>query len=317
MPPSPIPYFSAQDLIERIPMKKAISLMGEAFRQVSSGEAKVPVRTHVHMPEADAQSLFMPAYLASTQQFGIKIVGMNDHNPDKGLPFIHALVIVLDALTGKPLGIVDGTYLTALRTGAASGIATQLLAREDAQVMAIFGAGKQAFLQIEAIRTVRDLKKVIIFNRSLDKAEQLQQRLTKVFDGQIELAKSEKSLLEADIICTATSCPTPVFSHQHLKRGVHINAIGAYRSDMAEIPPETVLASSVFVDQHSACWTEAGDLIQPLEAGLIEKNHIKGEIGELVMRRISGRISQGEITLFKSVGNAAQDLAIAGALVAD
>jgi len=314
MPPSPIPYFSAKDLSEKISMKKAIELIADAYGQISSGEAEVPVRTHIHMPAQAGQSLFMPAYLGGSQKFGVKIVGMNDRNPEKGLPFIHAIVVVMDAKEGKPLAMVDGTYLTALRTGAGSGIATQLLAREDAHVLAVFGAGAQARTQIEAVMEVRDIKKVLLFNRTKSKAEDLCSEMRDRYDATFLIADAAK-LKEADIICTATSSSTPVFLHQNIKPGVHINAIGAYRANMAEIPEETVMASVVFVDQWASAWVEAGDLIQPLDVGSIDKDHIKGEIGQIVLQQIPGRTSEDEITLFKSVGNAAQDIAVAGALV--
>lgn len=295
-------------------MKKAIELMADTYGQISSGDAEVPVRTHIHMPAEAGQSLFMPAYLRGNQKFGVKIVGMNEGNPAKGLPFIHAIVVVMDAKEGKPLALVDGTYLTALRTGAGSGIATQLLAREDATVLAVFGAGAQARTQIEAIMEVREIKKVLLFNRTKSKAEVLASEIQEKYDASFHIGHSDK-LKEADIICTATSSSQPVFSHQDIKPGVHINAIGAYRADMAEVPEETVIASSVYVDQIASTWIEAGDLIQPLDAGSIDKDHVKGEIGQIVLQQIPGRTSLDEITLFKSVGNAAQDIAVAGALV--
>lgn len=316
MPPSPIPYFSAKDLSEKISMKKAIELMADTYSQISSGSAEVPVRTHIHMPAEEGQSLFMPAYLRDSQKFGVKIVGMNDRNPEKGLPFIHAVVLVMDATEGKPLAMVDGTYLTALRTGAGSGIATQLLAREDAKVLAVFGAGAQARTQIEAVLEVRDIEKVWIYNRTESRAKALIEEVQERYTASFQLGDPSR-LKEADIICTATTSALPVFSHQDLKPGVHINAIGAYRADMAEIPAETVIASSVFVDQITSTWVEAGDLIQVLDAGDIDKTHIKGEIGQIVLQQIVGRTSNREITLFKSVGNAAQDIAVAAALIAN
>ncbi|MEL6251586.1 MAG: ornithine cyclodeaminase [Bacteroidota bacterium] len=314
MPPSPIPYYSARDLAEKISMEKAIKLMAATFRQISSGEAQVPVRAHIFMPEEKGQSLFMPAYLAGNKQFGVKVVGIHDENPQKGLPYIHAIVLVMDAANGKPLALVDGTYLTALRTGAASGLATQLLAREDAKTLAVFGAGVQARTQIEAVLAVRQIKEILLFNRTAEKARLLKSEVEEKYRIPCKLA-AEEEVEKADIICTATSSSTPVFNPSHLKTGPHINAIGAYRKDMVEIPAQTVCNSSVFVDQLSATWEEAGDIIQPFEAGLITQNHIKGEIGQIVSGQIAGRTSNEEITLFKSVGNAAQDIAVAGALL--
>lgn len=316
MPPSPIPYYSAKDIAEKISMGKAIELMAATFRQISSGEAQVPVRAHIFMSEEKGQSLFMPAYLAENKQFGVKVVGIHDENPQKGLPYIHAVVLVMNAENGKPLALVDGTYLTALRTGAASGIATELLARKDASVLAVFGAGVQARTQIEAVLAVRDIEKILLFNRTKEKALELKKEMEKIYEISCHLAVG-KELKEADIVCTATSSSEAVFEAAHLREGTHINAIGAYRKDMAEIPPEAVINSRVFVDQVSAIWEEAGDITQPFEAGLITKDHIIGEIGQIVSKEMVGRRNSKEITLFKSVGNAAQDIAVAGALIED
>lgn len=311
---SKIPYFSAEEIAAKVPMKKAISLMAETYRQISAAEAHVPIREHFFMPKESAQALFMPAYLAGDRTFGVKVVGIHDENPSRNLPYIHAVVLLMDASNGKPLLLADGSFITALRTGAGAGIATDLLARKDASVLAVFGAGVQARTQIEAVLAVREIEKVYIFNRTGEKALELKKETERRYGIGCLLGK-EEDLSLADIICTATSSSLPLFDHKKLKSGVHINAIGAYRKDMAEIPAETVCASSVYVDQVEAAWKEAGDLIQPLEKHLIAKAHIKGEIGQIVLKQIVGRTSDSEITLFKSVGNAAQDLAIAGALI--
>ncbi|MEM6802016.1 MAG: hypothetical protein AAF696_11475 [Bacteroidota bacterium] len=309
-----IPYFSAEEIAAKVPMKKAISLMAETYRQISTKEAHVPIREHFFMPQESAQALFMPAYLAGDRTFGLKVVGIHDDNPAKDLPYIHAVVLLMDASTGRPLLLADGTFITSLRTGAGSGIATDLLARKDARILAVFGAGVQARTQIEAVLAVRNIEQIFIFNRSKEKALDLIKEIKEQYAIPASLG-NEKELNSADIICTATSTSFPLFSHQNLKKGVHINAIGAYRKDMAEVPAETVIASRIFVDQLEASWKEAGDLVQPLEKNLIRKDHIMGEIGQIVLGQIVGRTSASEITLFKSVGNAAQDLAIAGALM--
>ena len=310
-----IPYFSADDVKKKVDMPTAIRLMADAFGQLAAGKADIPIRTHIHMPSEAAQSLFMPAYLENEKIFGLKVVGMNDHNPARGLPFIHAHIFVLDAVSGQPKALVDGTWVTALRTGAGAGLATDLLARKDATVLALFGAGVQARTQLQAVCAVRNIDKVWLFNRTAEHAWAFAEEMMSKYNLNIQLATHPDCLSEADIVCTATTSSAPVFSHEHLKPGVHINAVGAYRADMAEIPPETVCAARVFVDQRAACWVEAGDLIQPKEKGLITEDHIAASLGEVVNQTAKGRTSPNEITLFKSVGNAVQDLVVANFLV--
>ena len=292
-------------------MPLAIELMREAFSHLAKGNAKVPVRTHFQMEEYGSEALFMPVYLAGSGYFGLKIVGLNEKNPTKGLPVIQALVMLMNAETGQAVASLDGTFITALRTGAVSGLATQLLARKDAKVAAIFGAGVQAYTQLEAIAAAREFEKVWVFNRTQANAEKFVQEVQSNYSFDILIADSRSRLKEADVICTATTSHTPVFSHHELKEGVHINGVGSYLEHMAEVPAETVLASTVIVDQREACWVEAGDIIQPYKAGLIKKSHVKASLGEIVNGDHAGRQSADEITFFKSVGNAVQDLAVA------
>jgi ornithine cyclodeaminase len=210
---------------------------------------------------------------------------------------------------------MDGTHLTALRTGAASGAATDLLARPDARVAAIFGAGAQARTQLEAICTVRPIEKVWVYDTvpeaALAYVEEMKGHGRPVPTDVMVAASPAQAVGEADVICTATTSTTPVFDDAHLKPGVHINGIGSYTPEMQEVPAETVARARVVVDSRSASLAEAGDLIVPLAEGLITKAGIHGEIGEVAAGRISGRGSDQEITFFKSVGVAVQDVAVA------
>lgn len=297
-------------------MNEAISLMREAFIALSEGRATVPLRLNVPLPEYNGRVLFMPVYLPATQHIGLKVVTIHPDNPARGLPFIHALVMVTDAATGRPVAVMDGEYLTALRTGAASGLATELLARPDADVVAIFGAGVQGRTQLEGVCAVRPIGRAYIFSRSRDHAATFAQEMSTRLDLDVQVADDPETLGQADVVCTATTSLGPVFSHRHLKAGVHINGIGSYRPDMAEIPPDTVLAAKVVVDHRPACLAAAGDLIQLLERGLITENHIHAELGEIAAGHRAGRSSEDEVTFFKSVGNAVQDLAAASHVVA-
>ncbi len=311
-----IRILSREDVRQALDMKQAIALMREAFIALSEGRATVPVRVNMPVPEHQGRALFMPVYSPIYDQIGLKVATVHPNNAARGLPFIHALVMVIDAATGRPLAVMDGEYLTALRTGAASGLATDLLARPEAAVAVLFGAGVQARTQLEAVCTVRPIRRAYVFSRSRDHAEAFAQEMSARLNLDVQVADDPATLQEADVVCTATTSLDPVFAHADLKPGIHINGIGSYRPDMAEIPPETVLAAKVVVDHRPACLAEAGDLLQLLGQGLITEEHIHAELGEIAAGHLAGRTSDDEITFFKSVGNAVQDLAAASHVVA-
>ncbi len=315
MSESKLRVLSAADVRRALAMPEAIGLMKDAFVQLSSGQATVPVRMSLDIPSACGRALFMPVYIPKQEQVGVKIVSVMDRNPAKGLPLIQAVVMVMDAATGRPAALMDGEYLTALRTGAASGLATDLLARQDSEVLAIFGAGKQSRTQIEAVCSVRKIKRVMLFNRSEGRARALADEIGEKFGIASSVALGPADLEEADIICTATTSTTPVLGNENLKPGVHINAIGAYQPTMRELPSETIRAAKVVVDERKACLSEAGDLIQPIREGVITEQHIHAEIGEIASGAKVGRESDSEVTVFKSVGNAVHDLASAGRIL--
>ena len=210
---------------------------------------------------------------------------------------------------------MDGSYLTALRTGAGSGVATSLLSREDSQVAAIFGAGEQGRTQLEAICTVRAIKKALIFDKNEAKAKLFAKEMSNYLSIPVDVAASKSDLREADIVCTATNSAEPVFSDSDLKPGVHINAIGSYKPHKREVPSETIQKAKVIVDHRESCLTEAGDILIPLKEGIITENHILGEIGEIISSKKQIRKRNEEITFFKSVGNAIQDLTAANEVI--
>ena len=257
----------------------------------------------------------MPAYLTKSETIGAKIVSVFPNNRRRGLPTIHALVIVVDGKTGQPLAAMDGTYLTALRTGAASGLATDLLARKDSRVVAIFGAGTQARTQLEAVCTVRDIEKAWVFDVRTRIARAFVREMKEKgspIPADIRVAQTKKQALrEADVVCTATTSFRPVFADSDLKLGVHINGVGSYTPEMQEVPARTVVRSKVVVDSREASLAEAGDLIISIDGGLISNKNIHGEIGDVAAGKVPGRESEEETTFFKSVGLAVQDVAVA------
>lgn len=299
---------SGKDLKDLLTMPDCIAAMRKAFTALAEGEVTVPLRTAIDMEKENGGVLMMPVYSASISRVGVKTVMINRDNPGKGLPFIHATVMLFDSITGEPIALVDGEVITAMRTGAVSGLATELMAREDARVAAIIGTGAQGETQLEGVCAVREIERAYVFDLERDRAELFASRMAERLGIEVVAAKSRKVLAEADVICTCTSSPVPVFADSEIARGTHINGVGSYRPDMAEISPETLRRAKIVVDQRHGCLAEAGDLLQPIRGGLFTADHIRGDLGELVTGRIDCRTSTEDITVFKSVGIAAQDL---------
>ena len=307
---------SREDVRRALPMRDAVEAMKRAFAQLSQGRAQVPLRVALPVERHNGITLFMPGYLADDDRMAVKIVSVFNDNPSKGLPLIHALVVVVDAETGAPTAVMDGTYLTALRTGAASGAATDLLAREDARVAAIFGAGVQGRTQLEAVCAVRPIEAAWVYDVDPDRAAAYAEEMTERLGIPVRVASTPAEAVgQADVICTATTSTTPVFDDADVRPGTHINGIGAYTPQMQEIPAETVARAKVVIDHREASLAEAGDLIIPLQQGLITEDHIWAELGEIAAGLKPGRTDPEEITLFKSVGVAVQDVAAAAAVL--
>ncbi len=307
---------SRNDLKHVLPMDQAMDAVAQAFAQLSNGEADVPLRLHLAIPPQDGLALVMPAYLSGSQSLGLKALTLYPHNPTRhSLPSIQALVLLFDVATGAPLALMDGGYLTAMRTGAASGVATQLLARPNASTLAIFGAGAQALPQVWAVCLARTIERIWIVNRNNEHAERLAAELRAFgmpVPSDIKIgASAREALAEAEVICCATASSLPIFDDADVQPGVHINGVGSYQPTMQEVPSATVARARVVVDQRAAAWAEAGDLVIPRDQGLIDDGHIAAELGEIVLGRAAGRTGDRQITFFKSVGNAVQDIATA------
>ncbi len=304
---------TASDVRAAVDMPDAVDAVGRAFGELSAGRARSPVR--LSLPGDGGVALFMPAWLQDSRAMGAKVVSVFQGNPSRGLPAIHGLVLVLDPSTGVPLAILDGTYLTALRTGAASGLATRLLARDDARVLTVFGAGAQARTQVEGVRAVRDIREVRVV--SLDEAA------SRALAGELEgvearvLSDPREAVRGADVICTATTSRLPVFAGADVEPGTHVNGIGSFTPEMQEVDAELVRRAFVVVDARDAALEEAGDLIIPLRNGTIGEDHVRAELGEIVNGSAPGRTGQDQVTFFKSVGNAVQDVAVATLALAE
>ncbi len=308
---STIRILTAADVAAALSMTDCIAAVRSAFAQLSAGQASVPVRTQ--WPGQGGTALVMPAYLSADGGLGAKIVAVFPGNPGRGLPTVNALVTLLQADTGQPVALLDGTYLTALRTGAASGVATDLLAAPDAETLALFGAGAQARTQLLAVCTVRRIRTVWVYDPTPQRAQalvfEMQGRAPIPPDLRIAGSPAE-ALAEAAIVATATTSEAPVFADGDVRPGTHINAVGAFTPQMQEIPAATVARARVFVDQRAAALAEAGDLITPINQGLLDPARLS-ESGEVANGQAAGRQAREQITLFKSVGVAVQDVAAA------
>jgi ornithine cyclodeaminase len=254
----------------------------------------------------------MPAFVQteSGDALAVKVVSLFPKNPDRGLALIQAAVLVLDADTGQAAALLEGSSLTAIRTGAGGGAAVDLLARPDSRVVAVFGAGTQGRTQLEAACSVRKIETAWVFDPNPERAEVFAEEMAGKgpIPGNLRAARSAgEALANADIVCTATTALTPVFADHQLKRGAHITAIGSYTPEMQEVPSETIKRARVIVDSRLAVLAESGDLLRPIQQGMITEEHIYAELGEIILGHKPGRQSDEEITYFKSVGVAVQD----------
>lgn len=309
---------SRYDVSTVLDMPMAIEAMRVAFGSLSSSRLSMPTRLVAPVPPADGSVLLMPCFLpGDPDRLVVKTVTVFPHNARYGKPNILGHVTVYDPETGEPLCVMDAEFLTALRTGAASALATDFLARRDASVMLLYGAGQQAEYQIEGVCQVRSLDRVFVAGRSPDRAMTFAARMEEKFGFPVTYTPdAEAAVPLAHIICTATSSFEPLFDGSWIGPGTHINAIGAFRPEMREVDSLTVCASRVFVDHMESAMRGAGDLVIPVQQGEFDWSLVAGDLGELVLGQKAGRMSDKEVTLFKSVGVAIQD-AILGGLAYD
>jgi len=297
-----------------MPVSDAIPVVGRAYAELSSRTAVVPNRLSLTGRDEKGVTLIMPGYLSVDDSMAVKMVSVFPENTGKNLPAIHGLIIVIDSQTGMPLAAIEGAYLTSLRTGASCGLATDLLSRRDSANVAMIGAGAQSRLIVPAVCSVREIEKIFVFDISAESAVSWVDEMSEMFRGKIDFRAVNdpaEAIRKADIICTATTSETPVFSGLDLRLGSHVNGIGSFTPDMNEVGLETIRrCSKIVVDSIDGALSEAGDLIQAIEYGAIGAETIHAEIGEILNGSKPGRENDTEITFFKSVGNAALDVAV-------
>lgn len=298
-------------------MKDAVQADKDALKLYSEGRSNIPLRANLDVPEYEGQSLYMYGYAAPAHALGVKIVSVYPKNIEKGLTSVPATMVLVNSETGEVCAIMDGTFLTRIRTGAVSGAATDVLARKDSKIFALFGTGGQAETQLEAVLTVRPVKLVKVFDISKERAQAFAQRMTEQFGERfgvkiVAAATSAEAVEDADIITTVTTSKKAVFDGSLVKKGVHINGVGSYTPEMAEIDEYIIThADKIYVDTRDGAVSESGDLIQPIRKGMFSASDVTGELGEVISGKVPGRESDDEMTFFETTGSAVLDIVTA------
>lgn len=298
--------FSAADVRRLLPMADCIEAMDRCQRAASAGELVLPHRVFASLPDGSGLFGVKPGISPSIGIYGAKLISLHPGNPQQGRPMLQGVVVLFDAATGVPIALIEAGALTAIRTAAASAMATRTLARHDANSLGLFGTGEQAGTHLQAICTVRPITEVIVWGRleaKVDAFVQAHQR-----SGLSLRAGSAAETGACDIVCTVTGSAVPVLEAEWLKPGAHINLVGAFSATTREASSAVIARASVFVELMVAALQEAGDLLIPLQEGVITTNHLRAEIGAVAAGLAAGRQHDDEITLYKSLGNAAQDL---------
>lgn len=303
-----------RDVGQLIPMQVLIGVMERALRAFSQGDVLQPVRLALAVAPHGGYLGLMPAHVkgpAGREALGAKAVTFYTRNVERDLPTHMAVILLWDSATGELLALMDGRLITEMRTAAASAAATKVLAREDAAVLALLGAGVQARSHLQALPLVRPLREVRVWSRTPQRREAFAREMAEHGLPIAVCATPAEAVRGADLIVTATSAQTPVLEGRWIRPGAHVNAVGASRPDWRELDSAAVVMARLFVDSRAGALSESGDVLLPLQEGTITGSHILGEIGEVLAGRVPGRTSPQDVTLFKSLGMAVEDVATA------
>jgi len=298
---------SVDQIKQCINMRQAIDAMENAFQQLARQQAVLPLRTAIEIKKEKALCLTMPAFLQAQGSLGLKVVSVFPNNSQHAIPTINGVLLLIDSQTGQPQALMDAGYLTALRTGAVAGLATRYFAKDNARHVAIIGTGVQAASQLEAVAAVRDIQRVSVWSRNSDNAHLFAKKLAQQFDIH-PCPTIQDAVKDADIICTATSSTEPLIHLAEIQPDVHINAVGSHSRSMREIANDVFSQSITIVDQIEAALAEAGEVISAIEERVIKPTSLY-EIGDLLINSQAGL--KEKLTVFKSVGLAIQDIAVA------
>ena len=303
---------SDRDVAKFLPMSECIDVMADALTSVGEGTSILPLRTVIRLPDSVNAFASMPAVMGTGQSasIGAKLITVFPGNDATPYDSHIGVVLLFDAHHGALLAIADASSITSIRTAAVSGLATRLLANEDASELALFGAGVLAMTHLEAVRAVRPITRVRVWSRSGTRAQEFAERARAKHDVEIVVHESvQEAVRGAHVVCTVTSSRTPVLEGAWLSPGVHINAVGASIATARELDTSAVAMSRLYVDRRESALAEAGDFLVPKSEGRITDAHILGDLGDLMLKRVEGRKSARDITLFKSLGLAVEDVA--------
>ncbi|MFI5244755.1 MAG: ornithine cyclodeaminase family protein [Gemmatimonadales bacterium] len=303
---------SGHDVRALLPMDECIGVMEGALRSVTDGSSVLPLRTVMRLDGTPNAFAAMPAVVGkgAGASLGAKIITVFPGNDATPYDSHIGVVLLFDGEHGKLLAIADASSITAIRTAAVSGLATRLLAREDARELALLGAGVLAMHHIDAVRCVRGIRRVRVWSRSGDRAREFAARARKQFDAEIVVSGTAREAVEgADVVCTITASRTPVLEGAWLSPATHVNAVGASLPAARELDTAAVVRSRLFVDRRESTLNEAGDFLFPRAEGAITDAHILGELGDLLAGSVRGRVKRDDVTLFKSLGLAVEDVA--------
>jgi alanine dehydrogenase len=301
-----------REVEQLLPAAKCVDLMEDVLKSLVRGEVMLPLRQILLLPGSPNLFALMPAHSEALHATGAKLITVFPGNHGSGVDSHQGAVVLFDGKNGSVKAVIDGAAITAIRTGAASGAATRVLANNDASVLGILGSGVQARGHVEAMVAVRPIKKIIIWSVAGEQARSLAADITKRHGIETAVVpNAEDAVKPADIVCTVTSAPAPVLQGEWLRPGTHVNAIGAFQPTTRELDTEAITRARLFTDRRESALTEAGDILIPIKEGAITADHLLGEVGEVLLGKVPGRQRPTDITVFKSLGIAVEDLASA------
>ena len=304
----PLTIINAAGVRELLPMSECIDAMEPAMIAATTGAISMPPRLVAPLIDESGTLVLMPGSSTELSAFGAKMINLIPDNPTRGLPAIQGFIALFDHASGAPVAIIDGGEVTGIRTAAASGLATRLLARPDAHTCGIFGNGVQAVTHIDAMRAVRAVDEIIVWGRNPDKVQAFAREQAQRTGISVRATADPAEAGACDLLCTTTTSPEPILAGEWVRPGAHVNLVGAHSITARECDTGLVVKSSVYVDLMESVRSEGGDIMIPIEEGAIDETHIIGELGELLQGKIPGRQDDRQVTLYQSHGINAQDM---------
>ena len=305
-----------QEVERLLPMAACIDVLADAMQAASSGAVSMPLRLFTPLADGGGSFGLMPGSALDPPFFGAKVISLLPGNPAKGLPMVQGYVSLFDHESGKPVALIEGALVTAIRTAAASGLATRVLARKDARTHGIFGTGVQAVTHIDAVNCARDIAEILVWGRDADKTKQFARQQSERVQVDVRATDDPAEAAGCDVVSTVTAATRPILEGDWLRPGCHLNLVGVHTPEAREADTGAIVRSRVYVDLMESAMNEAGDILVPMGEGAIDRAHILGEIGQVLAGEIPGRTGDSEITLYKSLGIVAQDLFVAAHIYA-